>query len=159
MLKRHDKFGQLLPSTFRSCRSGPCTTSGSRLASTRRKSICHGAVTPTARTLPSNAPASCLHLEIPVSFCSQPDRAAVTPSGRLSKIFVVDTRNRCCSVSWQRTGVKRGGTAMSVVSALSLALLVGFIATGLVGFVGWRQRMREGSRFSVDQPRLSRSTR
>ena len=36
---------------------------------------------------------------------------------------------------------------MSVVSVLSLALLVGFIATGLVGFFGWRQRMREGSEF------------
>lgn len=33
---------------------------------------------------------------------------------------------------------------MSVVTALSLVLLVGFVATGLVGFLGWRQRMREG---------------
>ena len=37
---------------------------------------------------------------------------------------------------------------MSVVTALSLVLLVGFLATGLVGFLGWRQRMREGAVFS-----------
>ena len=35
--------------------------------------------------------------------------------------------------------------AMSAVTALSLVLIVGFVATGLVGFFGWRQRMREGS--------------
>ena len=35
---------------------------------------------------------------------------------------------------------------MSVVSALALVLLVGFVATGLIGFHGWRQRMREGAR-------------
>jgi len=35
---------------------------------------------------------------------------------------------------------------MSVVTALSLALFVGFITTGLAGFLGWRQRMREGAR-------------
>jgi hypothetical protein len=34
---------------------------------------------------------------------------------------------------------------MSVETALSLILLVGFLATGLAGFVGWRQRMREGA--------------
>jgi hypothetical protein len=34
---------------------------------------------------------------------------------------------------------------MSVVTALSSVLVVGFIATGLVGFFGWRQRMREGA--------------
>jgi hypothetical protein len=32
---------------------------------------------------------------------------------------------------------------MSVVTTLSFVLVVGFIATGLVGFFGWRQRMRE----------------
>ena len=36
---------------------------------------------------------------------------------------------------------------MSVVTALSLVLFVGFVATGLVGFLGWRQRMREGALF------------
>ena len=35
---------------------------------------------------------------------------------------------------------------MSVVTALSLVLFVGFFATALVGFLGWRQRMREGAR-------------
>ena len=35
---------------------------------------------------------------------------------------------------------------MSVVTVLSLVLCVGFVATGLVGFLGWRQRMREGVR-------------
>ena len=38
---------------------------------------------------------------------------------------------------------------MSVLTALSLVLLVGFVATGLVGFLGWRQRMREGAGFSA----------
>ena len=38
---------------------------------------------------------------------------------------------------------------MSVVTALSLVLFVGFVATGLVGFLGWRQRMREGAGFSA----------
>ncbi len=35
---------------------------------------------------------------------------------------------------------------MSVVTVLSLVLFVGLVATGLAGFVGWRQRMREGAR-------------
>ena len=34
---------------------------------------------------------------------------------------------------------------MSVVTALSVVLFVGFVATGLVGFLGWRQRMHEGA--------------
>ena len=33
---------------------------------------------------------------------------------------------------------------ISVVTALSLVPFVGFVATGLVGLLGWRQRMREG---------------
>ena len=33
---------------------------------------------------------------------------------------------------------------MSVVTALSLVLVVGFLATGMVAFLGLRQRMREG---------------
>jgi hypothetical protein len=40
---------------------------------------------------------------------------------------------------------------MSVLTALSLVLFVGFVATGLVGFLGWRQRMREGAGFSGHQ--------
>ncbi len=35
---------------------------------------------------------------------------------------------------------------MSLVSALGAVLFVGFAATALLGFVGWRQRMREGAR-------------
>ena len=35
---------------------------------------------------------------------------------------------------------------MSVVTALTLVLFVGFVVTGLIGFLGWRQRMREGAR-------------
>jgi len=35
---------------------------------------------------------------------------------------------------------------MSVVTVLSLVLFVGFLATGMAGFRGWRQRMREGAR-------------
>ena len=41
---------------------------------------------------------------------------------------------------------------MSVVTALSLVLLVGFVATGLVGFLGWHDRMRESSGFSEGAP-------
>ena len=49
---------------------------------------------------------------------------------------------------------------MSVVTALSLVLVVGFVATGLVGFLGWRERMREGAGFSANRPQTtSRSTR
>ena len=49
---------------------------------------------------------------------------------------------------------------MSVVTALSLVLFVGFVATGLAGFLAWRQRMREGAGFSGHQPQTpSRSTR
>ena len=40
---------------------------------------------------------------------------------------------------------------MSVVTALSFVLIAGFVATGLVGFFGWRQRMREGTGFSIDR--------
>ena len=48
---------------------------------------------------------------------------------------------------------------MSVLTALSLVLFVGFVATGLVGFLGWRQRMREGAGFSGHQGQtLSSST-
>ena len=38
---------------------------------------------------------------------------------------------------------------MSLVTALSLMLVVGFVATGLVGFLGWRKRMREAANVSV----------
>jgi len=49
---------------------------------------------------------------------------------------------------------------MSVVTALSLVLLVGFVATSLVGFLGWRDRMRESAVFSGNQPQtVSRSPR
>jgi hypothetical protein len=40
---------------------------------------------------------------------------------------------------------------MSVIAALSFVLVAGFVATGLVGFFGWRRRMREGTGFSVDR--------
>ena len=36
---------------------------------------------------------------------------------------------------------------MSLVTALGLVLFVGFVATGLVGFFSWRQRMRDGAVF------------
>ena len=38
---------------------------------------------------------------------------------------------------------------MSLVTALNLVLAVGFLATGLVGFLGWRQRMHEGAGFTT----------
>jgi hypothetical protein len=38
---------------------------------------------------------------------------------------------------------------MSVVTALSFVLIAGFVAIGLVGFLGWRQRMRGGTGASV----------
>lgn len=34
---------------------------------------------------------------------------------------------------------------MSLITALTVALCAGFVVTGLVGFLGWRQRMREGA--------------
>lgn len=40
---------------------------------------------------------------------------------------------------------------MSVVTALSLALVIGFVATGLVGFLGWRQRMRDDAGLSANR--------
>jgi hypothetical protein len=40
---------------------------------------------------------------------------------------------------------------MSVIAALSFVLVAGFVATGLFGFFGWRQRMRERTGFSVDR--------
>ena len=38
---------------------------------------------------------------------------------------------------------------MSVVTALSLVLVVGFGATALVGFLGWRQRIRDDAGLSA----------
>ena len=46
---------------------------------------------------------------------------------------------------------------MSLVTALSLMLFAGFVATGLVGFLGWRQRMREGAGVSANQPQTGRT--
>jgi hypothetical protein len=43
---------------------------------------------------------------------------------------------------------------MSVIAALSFVLIAGFVATGLVGFFGLRQRMREGAGLSVDRVRM-----
>ena len=40
---------------------------------------------------------------------------------------------------------------MSVVFVLGLMLVVGYVAVGLVGFFGWRRRMREGLRVSDRQ--------
>ena len=48
---------------------------------------------------------------------------------------------------------------MSVVTALSLLLFVGFVATGLVGFLGWRQRMRGAGCGIHKRWTLSRPTR
>lgn len=62
-------------------------------------------------------------------------------------------RNRCCSfrladpvtIWFERRWM------MSVVTALSLALVIGFVATGLVGFLGWRQRMRDDAGLSANR--------
>jgi hypothetical protein len=49
---------------------------------------------------------------------------------------------------------------MSAVTAVSLVLFVGFVATGLVGFLAWREWMREGARATAHQPQtISRSIR
>jgi hypothetical protein len=40
---------------------------------------------------------------------------------------------------------------MSVVTALGLVLVVGFGATALVGLLAWRERIRDGARFSARQ--------
>ena len=42
---------------------------------------------------------------------------------------------------------------MSLVTALGLVLFVGFVATGLVGFFSWRQRMRDGAVFIPTEQR------
>lgn len=47
---------------------------------------------------------------------------------------------------------------MSLVTALGLLLFVGFVATGLAGFLGWRQRMREDAGLSVSQPQTGLTT-
>jgi len=50
--------------------------------------------------------------------------------------------------------------AMSVMAALSFVLVAGFVATGLVGFLGWCQRMREEARFAAHRiPTPSRRAR
>ena len=49
---------------------------------------------------------------------------------------------------------------MSVVTALSLVLFVGFVATGLVGFLGWRNECAKAQVSAAHQPQtVSRSTR
>ena len=40
---------------------------------------------------------------------------------------------------------------MSVLTALSLVLFIGFVATGVVGVFGWRQRMRDGAGFARER--------
>lgn len=44
---------------------------------------------------------------------------------------------------------------MSVVMALIVVLFVGFVATALVGFLRWRQRMREGAGHLVQSSQQS----
>ena len=41
---------------------------------------------------------------------------------------------------------------MSLVTALSLVLFVGFVTTGVIGLLGWRKRMRQGAGVSANQP-------
>ena len=45
---------------------------------------------------------------------------------------------------------------MSIMTMMSLVLVVGFLATALVGFFGWRQRMREEQVSPRNQSRLRR---
>jgi hypothetical protein len=56
------------------------------------------------------------------------------------------------------TDLAKEDLSVSVVTALSLLLLVGFVATGLVGYLGWRERMREGAAFNVNQPQTVTNT-
>jgi|EndMetStandDraft_5_1072996.scaffolds.fasta_scaffold137713_2 hypothetical protein len=42
-------------------------------------------------------------------------------------------------------------SVMSVVRAFSLVLAVGFGATALVGFLAWRERVRDGAGFGARQ--------
>ena len=46
---------------------------------------------------------------------------------------------------------------MSVVMILTVMLVIGFVVTGLVGFLGWRERMHEGAS-SGDRRRPTPST-
>ena len=49
---------------------------------------------------------------------------------------------------------------MSVVMTLSVMLAIGFVVTGLVGFLGWRERMHEGAGSGARRlPTPSTSTR
>jgi hypothetical protein len=59
--------------------------------------------------------------------------------------FIVLHGGTNVAVSWVRPQklVVQEGMVMSAVTVLSLVLIGGFVATGLVGFFGWRQRMRE----------------
>jgi len=51
------------------------------------------------------------------------------------------------------------GRAMSLVTALIVLLFVGFVATGVIGFLGWRERMRQAQGPAPTSLRLaSRST-
>ena len=42
---------------------------------------------------------------------------------------------------------------MSIVTMLIFVLFVGLMSTGLVGFLGWRQRMREAAAISINHRR------
>ena len=51
---------------------------------------------------------------------------------------------------------------MSAVTILTVMLVIGFVVTGLVGFLGWRDRMREGAALDARQlptPPTSRPSR
>jgi hypothetical protein len=47
---------------------------------------------------------------------------------------------------------------MSALTALSLVLFIGLVATGLVGFFGWRQRMREAAVFTLSSAEARHTT-
>ena len=58
----------------------------------------------------------------------------------------VDSLERMLLSHGQVTDLFQKELSVSVVTALTLVLFVGFVVTGLIGFLGWRQRMREGAR-------------
>ena len=63
--------------------------------------------------------------------------------------------NRCCPfISWTRQHLLfKEGQGDVGYRGVSFVLVAGFVATGMVGFLGWRQRMREGRGFSASESR------
>jgi hypothetical protein len=92
---------------------------------------------------------SLFHLERILSSCNR-------SVGRVAGRFGSDTRNPSdgsdgtdVAVSGGQTVPRTRSEVMSVVMVLSVMLVIGFVVTAIIGFLGWRQRMREGTGVGV----------